>query len=188
VAGGREIGQRGFRVLRDLAAGARDRPDAHEAVTDAEAGDDLVEHRLPQGPAGHDGVARGGPLGLATRRFEHPHHRDRRDLAQGEQAGIAEAGEEDRVAALAVLREGVEGRVAGDGQGRPAGDVGGAETRRGRDEGRRRTRHRPDLRGQEFGHRGAGVRIEQKDPHGALAWREPAGRPGDGRHEAGLRW
>ena len=48
--------------------------------------------------------------------------------------------------------------------------------------------HRPDLRGQEFGHRGAGVRIEQKDPHGALAWREPAGRPGDGRHEAGLRW
>ena len=95
----------------------------------------------------------------------HADDRDGREFAQGQQTGIAETGDEHRVAAVAVLGEGIERGVPGDGGRRAARDVAAAEA----------AGHRFDLHalpgdparmaGHQVRDRGRGVRIDEKQAH-----------------------
>jgi len=124
-----------------------------------------ITSQLEDIPAGDDGEfppQRGGQVAGGLR---HADHRDGRELAQREQARIAEAGDDHGVHALALARVGVEHGMAGDGRSGPRGDVARAEPAGRRHHLGLGARHAAGYAGAEFGQMRTGVRIDEEKAH-----------------------
>jgi hypothetical protein len=100
-----------------------------------------------------------------TRRLGHADHRHRGKLAQREQAGIAEAGDDHGVGALALAGVGIQRGMAGDGRSRPRGDVAGAEPAGRRDDLRFGAGDAAGDAGAELSQMRAGVRVDEEEAH-----------------------
>jgi hypothetical protein len=95
----------------------------------------------------------------------HADDRHRGKLAQGEQAGIAETGDDHRVSALALARVDVEHRVTGNGGRGPRGDVARAETAGRRHNLGFRASYAAGNACAELGQMRAGVRVDEEESH-----------------------
>ena len=91
------------------------------------AGHELLEHRLPALAAGHDRKAVAHGAGLQDRGIGHADHRHLGDLLERGETRVAEAGEDHGIFAAAIVGEGIDRGVAGDGIAHARGDVARAE-------------------------------------------------------------